>query len=144
MLYRNSCHQIQLYSNEWSGRSKFTWRLICLEPYNMHWFLLHRFYCNNISVIKVLRNNFFLINYFYEKSKITWIIFHEVLAYIFKMYLNLKVNYNVKGNMLQYLYLYSCMSLSIYDGNILQTLCLSLTGFDHKHSIRIFRQPWHL
>lgn len=44
--------------------------------------------------------------------------------------------------MLQYLYLYSCMSLSIYDVNILQAFCLSLTGFNHKHSIGIVRQPW--
>lgn len=25
------------------------------------------------------------------------------------------------------------MTLSVYDDNILQTFCLSLTGFDHKH-----------
>lgn len=31
----------------------------------------------------------FLINYFYENFKIILIMFHQVLAYIFTMYLNL-------------------------------------------------------
>lgn len=45
--------------------------------------------------------------------------------------------------MLQYLYLYPCTSLLIYDVNILQILVI-IDRFWSQHSIQIVRQPWQL